>query len=205
MTADTPAGTILALAAHPGDAARGAGASLSRRADTDRKVAIATLFAGGGDDAMVAARAEDERACLILNAEFAHRYLPDAARRGGDPAAMPGRDDPLSAELEREVSGLIDAYRPVAVWACAAPGGSVDRRLLRDVLHGLAPSVDVVWWLDAAPAAGGGAWRETAAAVHAARKAEACAAYRAGPWASASGTPAVASDCEHFATSLPTA
>lgn len=154
--------TILALSPHLDDGVLSVGASLLAAVDSGARVVVGTVFTadppiplspagrafhrhcGLADAGAVAARrAEDRAATSLVRAEHVHLPLLDCLyrrlgdrwlyNRSGAPCAADWPPEPeLSLAIEGHVGELVATVDPTVVWTCAAIGGHVDHRLVRD-------------------------------------------------------------------------
>lgn len=154
-------GPVLVVSPHLDDAVLSVGASLSALTETGRMVVVCTVFAGSpsgpvsegasafhshcglGDDAVLVRHDEDRAAVREVGGQALHLGFLDAIyRRIGEQwlCRRPGAvfdplmpDEPtIASAIESRLSDLLAAVRPAMVLTCAAVGGHVDHRLVRD-------------------------------------------------------------------------
>lgn len=154
-------GPVLAISPHLDDAVLSVGASLSALVEAGRAVVVCTVFAGAppapvsegasgfhshcglGDDAVLVRRDEDRAAVGEIGGQAVHLGFLDAIyRRVGAQwlCHRPGAafdpllpDEPtMRSAVMAQLRGVLAAVQPSEVWTCAAIGGHVDHRLVRD-------------------------------------------------------------------------
>lgn len=161
MTGSRGKQPILAVSPHLDDAVMAVGATLAALVEASQPTVVCTVFAGEpvppfspvaaafhadcalGDDAVADRRSEDLRAVAELGGEAAHLDFLDAIyRRHGDgwlcvqsganfDLTLP--DEPeLRRDVASELSKIVATLDPVGVWVCAAIGGHVDHRIVRE-------------------------------------------------------------------------
>lgn len=154
-------GPALFISPHLDDAVLSVGASISALTEAGCRVVVCTVFAGSrlgplsegasafhshcglGDDAVLVRRNEDRAAVGEIGGQAIHLGFLDAIYRriGGQwLCRRPGAvfdpllpDEPtIGSAVAARLSDLLAAVRPAMVLTCAAVGGHVDHRLVRD-------------------------------------------------------------------------
>lgn len=154
-------GSLLVVSPHLDDAVLSVGASLAAASEAGHSVIVCTVFAGApptplsegatvfhshcalGDDAVLVRREEDRAAVGGLGGQPVHLEFLDAIYRRVDDGWLcrrPGAvfdpllpDEPMiRSDVTAQLTSLIAAVQPAMVWTCAAVGGHVDHRVVRD-------------------------------------------------------------------------
>jgi len=164
-------GIALALSPHLDDAAFSAGGTLACLVDQGWKVVLATLFTASvpapsgfalacqtdkglppDADYMALRRAEDVIACNALGARPVWLGLREAPHRGYASAAAlfaePRHDDAADRAAAVCIARLLSSLRPTLLLAPQAIGAHVDHVLTVRAIHGLRPTIPVLWWQD---------------------------------------------------------